>query len=92
MGRPDSQSHEKRVFRTMTPAHIREPQGADHVEVVFLESARFYRLLKRNPIYEHIVALLRDAIAKKRALPVRCASLESDTIVEVQDRDSPGPD
>jgi hypothetical protein len=92
MGRPDSPKHDKRVFRAMTPAHIREPREADYVEVVFLESARFYRLLKSNPMYEHIVTLLRDAIGKKRALLVRCTSPESDTIVEVQDRDSPGAD
>lgn len=92
MGRPDSPKHDKRVFRAMTPAYIREPREADYVEVVFLESARFYRLLKSNRMYEHIVTLLRDAIAKKRALVVRCTSPESDTIVEVQDRDSPGAD
>ena len=91
MGRPDLPNHDKRVFRAMTPAHIREPREADYVEVVFLESARFYRLLKSNPMYEHIVTLLRDAIAKKRALLARCTSPESDTIAEVQDRDSPGP-
>jgi hypothetical protein len=88
MAKPESQRHERSVFRAMTPAHIREPQEADYVEVVFLESARFYRLFKKNPIYHEIVKLLRVAIAEKRALQVRCASLESDAIVEVQDRDS----
>jgi hypothetical protein len=91
MGRPDSPKHDKRVFRAMTPANIRQPREADYVEVVFLESARFYRLLKSNPMHEHIVTMLRDAIAKKRALLIRCTSPESDTIAEVQDRDSPSP-
>ena len=75
----------------MTPANIREPREADYVEMVFLESARFYRLLKSNPMYEHIVTLLRDAIAKKRALLVRCTTPEDNTIVEIQDQDSPSP-
>jgi hypothetical protein len=84
MGKPEPQRDAKRVFRAMTPAHIRESQGADYVEVVFLESARFYKLSKRNPIYYRIVKLLRDAIAKKRALQVRCTSPESNAIAEVQ--------
>jgi hypothetical protein len=88
MGKPKSQRHET-VFRGMTPVHIREPREADYLEVAFLESARFYRLSKRNPIYHQIVKLLRDAIGKKRALQVRCASAESDMIVEVRDCNSP---
>ena len=84
MGKPKSQRHET-VFRAMTPVHIREPREADYVEVAFLESARFYRLSKRNPIYHQIVKLLRDAIAKKRALQVRCTSPESNAIAEVRD-------
>ena len=85
MGKLKLQRHET-VFRAMTPAHIREPREADYVEVAFLESARFYRLFKGNPIYHEIVKVLRDAIAKKRAVRVRCTSFESDTLVEVQDR------
>ncbi len=84
MAKPDSQQREKRVFRAMTPAHIREPQGADYIDVVFLESARFYKLLKKNPAYDAIVRLLRECISHKRPLQVRCASPESDVIEEVQ--------
>jgi hypothetical protein len=84
MGKPESQKHEKRVFLAMTPAHIRESERADYVEVVFLESARFYRLFKKNPAYHEIVKLLRHAIAKKRALQVRCMSPESNAIAEVR--------
>jgi len=85
MGKPKSQRHEN-AFRTMTPAHIREPRETDYVEFAFLESARFYRLFNRNPMCHQIVEVLRDAIAKKRAAQVRCTSFESDTLVEVQDR------
>ena len=84
MGKPKSQRHET-LFRAMTPVHIRESREADYLEVAFLESARFYRLSKRNPIYHQIVKLLRDAIAKKRALQVHCTSPESNAIAEVRD-------
>lgn len=70
----------------MTPAHIREPPDADYVEVVFLESARFYRLFKTNPMYQQILKMLRDAVTKKRAVQVRCTSSESDVLAEVQDQ------
>lgn len=79
----DSERQGKRFYREMTVAHIREPEGADYLEVVFLESARFYRLLRQNPKYDEIVRLLRDAMAKGRVLKVRCASLDSDVIEEV---------
>ncbi len=79
----DSEKQGKRFYREMTVAHIREPEGADYLEVVFLESARFYRLLRQNPKYDEIVRLLRDAMAKGRVLKVRCASLDSDVIEEV---------
>jgi hypothetical protein len=85
MGKPKSQRHEN-VFRTMTPAHIREPRETEYIEVAFLESARFYRLFKRNPMYHQIVKVLRDAITKKRAVRVRCMSFESDELAEVQDQ------
>ena len=90
MGKPDSQKYEKGLLRKMTPANIREPQETDYAEVAFLESARFYRLFKKNPIYHQVVKLLREAIAKKGVVQVRCASDESNVIVEVQDHDVSG--
>jgi hypothetical protein len=84
MGKPEAQRHEN-VFRTMTPAHVREPPDADYVEVAFLESARFYRLFKKNPMYQQIVKALRDAVSKKRAVQVRCTSFESNVLAKVQD-------
>ena len=54
----------------MTPAHVREPAGAEFAEVMFLESARIYKLLKKNPKYEEILKRLREAIAKKRVVRV----------------------
>jgi hypothetical protein len=73
-------------YREMTVAHIREPKGAPYTEVVFLESARFYRLATENPRYSEILKRLRDSLATGRALKVRCASLESADIEQVESR------
>ncbi len=64
----------------MQVAQVREPEGADHVDVVFLESARFYRLMKTNATFAESYALLREALAKGELLTIRLASLESDVI------------
>lgn len=58
------------AFREMTAAHVREIPGAEFTEVMFLESARIYKLSKKNPTYEEILKRLREAIAKKRAVRV----------------------
>jgi hypothetical protein len=72
------------LYREMTVAHIREPKGAGFVEVVFLESARFYKLSGKNPAYADALRLLREALAKKRVVKVGVVSLDSDIIEEVQ--------
>lgn len=68
----------------MTAVQIREPDGADHAEVIFLESARFYRLPKENPAFESMLAVLWDAMTKGLAVEVRLASLTSDTIEDIK--------
>jgi hypothetical protein len=68
----------------MTPAHIREPKGADFVEVVFLDSARFYKLPKSNPRFKEILACLRHAIKNSRPVIVRLTKPHGDTIAGVQ--------
>lgn len=67
----------------MTVAHIREPGGPDAVGVVFLESARFYRVLKSNPAFNDVLNRLRNAAKDGRTLTVELSSLESDTIEDV---------
>ncbi len=74
----------KRHFREMTVAHIREHKGADYVEVMFLESARFYKLTTKN---DRALRILQDALANRRSLNVGLASLESNIIEEIQERD-----
>ena len=72
------------VYREMRVAHIRERKDAEYLEVMFLESARIYKLFKENPAYREILGQLRAALAKKGALRVLCASAQSTRIEEVQ--------
>lgn len=74
-----------RYYREMTVAHLRESEEADHVEVMFLESARIYTLRSDNPAFDQALRLLRDAHGGSRALNVGVASLESDTIEVISD-------
>lgn len=71
---------EQRFSRIMTVAHIREPEGRDDVEVIFLESARFYRLSKNEPTFDETSTVLRDAAAKGRPVKVGLASISGDII------------
>ena len=72
-------------YREMTVARVREPSGADHVEVVFLESARFYKLFRTHPHYETLLERLQDASAKGRGVRVRLTSPHGDIIEDVQE-------
>jgi|RhiMetdeSRZDD1v2_1073273.scaffolds.fasta_scaffold433769_2 hypothetical protein len=90
MNEPDPDK--KRHYREMTVANIRERKGADYVEVVFLESTRFYRLSKENPAYAKTLGLLRHAMSKGRVLKVGFASLNSETLLEVEEPSAGGPE
>lgn len=72
------------VYREMRVASIREREGADSVRVAFLESARFYELPRSHPDFEKILARLREAKEKGRALKVRLASLGSGVIEDIE--------
>lgn len=78
-----ARSEEKSQYREVTVAEIRELKQADFVEVIFLESARFYRLLKKNPKYEVILVTLREAQASRTKVRVRSTSPDGDTIENV---------
>jgi hypothetical protein len=73
-----------RLSRTMTVAQIREPEGRDYCEVVFLESARFYRLLRANPAFGEIIGTLRKAMGMGRPVRVVLATVNGDMIQDVQ--------
>lgn len=75
---------ETAAFREMTPAHVRETPDAEFAEVMFLESARIYKLFKKNPRYEETVKGLRDAIAKKRVVRVLLDQPHGGIIEEVE--------
>lgn len=68
----------------MTAVRILEHDEADYAEVVFLESAQFYRLPKQNPAFDLMITMLREAIAKGLAVEVRLASLASNIIEEIK--------
>jgi hypothetical protein len=69
----------------MTVAHVREPKESDHVEVMFLESARIFKLPRKNSKFNEILLLLREAATDARAVKVRFASPVSDVIEDVED-------
>jgi hypothetical protein len=75
-----------RCYREMTVANVRERAGADHAQVAFLESARFYRLSKQHPAYAAALELLRDAQAAGRVLSIGVASPDGDLIEDVRER------
>ena len=72
------------AVRRMTVAHIREQTPGDAVEVMFLESARFYRLLKSKPNFSAILERLRDAEQKSEPVEIAIASPGSDLIDDVK--------
>lgn len=74
------------LIRRMTVAHVREPPGADHVEVMFCESARFYLLPRESPSFEASLRLLKEAGIAGEPLMITLASLESDVITGVARR------
>jgi len=80
----DTERQEKGVYREMRVAHVREREDAKYWEVMFLESARIYKLLKENPAHREILGHLRAALQKKDSVKVQCASAESDVIEKVK--------
>jgi hypothetical protein len=69
--------------RQMTVANIRYLADADYDEVLFLESARFYRLIKLHSDYGSMLEKLRKAHADGAAVEVCFSSVEDDCIEAV---------
>jgi hypothetical protein len=67
----------------MTVANIREPEGEDYVEVVFLESARFYRLNRSNPDFGTIRERLEGARGAGQTIPVVLEKPFGEVILDV---------
>jgi hypothetical protein len=86
MSEANAESRGESPWREMTVVQIRTRDDAPYLEVVFLESARFYRLFHENPRYDEILKNLRYAVANRRILKVRFASPNHNTIEDVQPR------
>jgi hypothetical protein len=71
--------------RFMTVAQLREPDQTGTVRVVFLESARFYRLERQNPLFEQTLERLHDALEQPRLLEVQLPAVDSDIILGVKE-------
>ena len=76
-------SESEQYTRYMTAVRIIDFDGTESVEVIFLESARFYRLLRKNPAFDSLVAVLQDAIEKGAAVEVRTTSIAGDVIEDI---------
>jgi hypothetical protein len=70
------------VSQRMTVANIREEARADSVEVMFLESARFYQLLRSNPNFDVVLDRLRRATSQQQPLQITLAQPNGDIIAD----------
>ena len=75
---------EPSVYRDLTVAHIRSREDADIVEVLFLESARVYKLPRDQPGFDRLLEGLREAEAEQRAVQIGLASLDSEIVEDVR--------
>lgn len=66
----------------MTAARVLDDESG--VDVVFLESAQFYRLSREHPEFDALTATLREAVKKGTPVEVGTESIASDTIVDVR--------
>jgi hypothetical protein len=72
------------VYRELTVAHVRSREDAEHVEVLFLESARIYTLPMKQPASDELLQRLHNAEREGRRVRVGLAALDSDVIQDVQ--------
>jgi hypothetical protein len=68
----------------MKVAKIRFKNESDFVEVLFLESARIYRLLRTNMKYHSVLKELEHSSSEGRPVKVCFESIDSDIIEEVK--------
>jgi hypothetical protein len=68
--------------RKMTPVRLLEDDQG--MEVIFLESARFYRLSSANPRFDSLSATLRLCVEKNVAVEVSTPSIDSGVIEDVR--------
>ena len=68
------------LYRELAVARVRSPDGAEHVEVMFSESAMIFRLPRADARFDELLARLREG----RRVRVGLASLDSDVIMDVR--------
>lgn len=69
--------------RQLTVAAVRGPEDGDHVEVLFLESPRIYRLARGHPDFDDVLERLRRSERDGAPVKVSFTSVESDEIEQV---------
>lgn len=77
------------AMQTFHVASVIESNQSNYMEVTFLESARFYRILKNNKQYNNIIALLKEAEKNKTTLRVSFTEPNGDVIEKVERVASP---
>jgi hypothetical protein len=82
-----SMAQDQKFSRVMTVAQIREHEGNEPDEILFLESARFYKLPKESSARDALLSTLRQARAAGRTVEVTLLSIESDVIEDVKPAD-----
>lgn len=73
-GRGGDSGGEARRSRRLTVAAVREAPGGGHLEVLFLESARIYRLERSHPDFAAVVERLHASRDAGRPLAVAFAA------------------
>ena len=73
------------MYRELTVARVRGHEEEDHVEVLFLESARIYRLPRARPDFDELLGRLREG----ETVQVAFTPPDGDVIDDVQAPASP---
>lgn len=68
----------------LTVAHVREPSGKDFVEVMFLQSARIFRLSRLHDRFDRLLSTLREAEAAGRSVRITVSSPHGGEIDDVE--------
>jgi len=72
-------------WRELTVANVRDRPGKGFVEVMFLESARIYRLSTAHEHFAELRSMLENSAAAGRALTVSFAAANSGEIDDVRE-------
>lgn len=71
------------TLHKLTVARVIDKPKEGYTEVIFLESARYYKLLHTNVKYTVYLNLLREAVKNKSVVQIRFSKPNGDIIAEV---------